>query len=73
MGAHDNRKLPIQAGWIGSPSRVMPDPGIIELNVVWKARHENSAYVFQDKIWVVGGHAQPFKPGLVPPGSARLA
>ena len=27
--------------------------------VIWKARHEHSAYVFQDKIWVVGGHAQP--------------
>ena len=28
-------------------------------NVVWKERHEHSAYVFQDKIWVAGGHAQP--------------
>ena len=25
----------------------------------WKERHEHSAYVFQDKIWVAGGHAQP--------------
>jgi hypothetical protein len=51
----------------------MPDPGIIELNVGWKARHEHSAYVFQDRIWVVGRHSPPLKPGLVPPGSARLA
>ena len=27
--------------------------------MVWKERHEHSAYVFQDKIWVAGGHAQP--------------
>ena len=26
---------------------------------VWKARHEHSAFVFQDKIWLAGGHAQP--------------
>ena len=30
-----------------------------ESNGVWKERHEHSAYVFQDKIWVAGGHAQP--------------
>lgn len=55
---HDNRKRPIQSGWIGSPSRGVPDPGIIELNFFWAARHEHSAYVFQDKIWVVGGHSE---------------
>jgi hypothetical protein len=27
--------------------------------ICWKERHEHSAYVFQDKIWVAGGHAQP--------------
>ena len=27
--------------------------------VVWKERHEHSTYVLHDKIWVVGGHAQP--------------
>jgi hypothetical protein len=27
--------------------------------VVWKERHEHSAFVFQDKIWVAGGHAKP--------------
>lgn len=26
---------------------------------IWKARHEHSAFVFEDKIWVAGGHAQP--------------
>ena len=26
---------------------------------VWKERHELSAFVFQDKIWIAGGHAQP--------------
>ena len=28
-------------------------------DVIWKARHEHSALVFRDKIWVLGGHAQP--------------
>src|SRR5262249_21635825 len=27
--------------------------------VIWKARHEHSTYVFKDRIWVAGGHAQP--------------
>jgi Kelch motif protein len=27
--------------------------------VIWKERHEHSAYVFQDKIWIAGGHAKP--------------
>ncbi|MGL4465415.1 MAG: Kelch repeat-containing protein [Planctomycetia bacterium] len=26
---------------------------------VWKERHEHSAYVFKDRLWVAGGHAQP--------------
>lgn len=28
-------------------------------DVIWKERHEHSAYVFQDKIFIAGGHAQP--------------
>ena len=28
-------------------------------SVIWKKRHEHSAYVFQDRIWVAGGHAEP--------------
>jgi hypothetical protein len=27
--------------------------------VIWKERHEHSTYVFKDKIWIAGGHAQP--------------
>ncbi|MBT4868344.1 MAG: galactose oxidase, partial [Planctomycetaceae bacterium] len=27
--------------------------------VTWKERHEHSVYVFQDKLWVAGGHARP--------------
>ena len=27
--------------------------------VVWKARHEHSAFVFRDKLWIAGGHAKP--------------
>ena len=26
---------------------------------IWKERHEHSLYVFKDKLWVAGGHAQP--------------
>jgi hypothetical protein len=25
----------------------------------WKERHEHSAFVFQDRIWLAGGHARP--------------
>ena len=28
-------------------------------NTIWKERHEHSAFVFQDKLWVAGGHARP--------------
>jgi hypothetical protein len=31
----------------------------LKSNVTWKERHEHSTYVFQDKIWVAGGHAKP--------------
>ncbi len=26
---------------------------------IWKPRHEHSAFCFQDKIWIAGGHAMP--------------
>lgn len=28
-------------------------------DVIWKKRHEHSAYVFQDEIWVAGCHTEP--------------
>ena len=31
----------------------------LKSKVIWKSRHEHSAFVFQDKIWVAGGHARP--------------
>lgn len=31
----------------------------LQSEVIWKARHEHSTYVFQDKIIVAGGHAMP--------------
>ena len=31
----------------------------LKSDVIWKARHEHSAFVFQDKIWIAGGHARP--------------
>ncbi len=31
----------------------------LKSEVTWKARHEHSAFVWRDKIWVAGGHAKP--------------
>ena len=31
----------------------------VTFDVIWKTRHEHSALVFQDKLWVYGGHAEP--------------
>jgi hypothetical protein len=33
----------------------------LKTETVWAKRHEHSAYVFQDKMWVVAGHAQPLR------------
>jgi hypothetical protein len=31
----------------------------LKSNVIWKERHEHSAFVFQDRLWIAGGHAKP--------------
>ncbi|HEV3298988.1 MAG TPA: galactose oxidase, partial [Planctomycetaceae bacterium] len=31
----------------------------LKSDVIWKARHEHSTFVFHDKLWVAGGHARP--------------
>ncbi len=31
----------------------------LKTETTWKERHEHSVFVFQDKLWVAGGHAQP--------------
>ena len=31
----------------------------LKAKTVWKARHEHSLYVFDDRLWVVAGHAMP--------------
>ena len=55
-------------GWSNNPSRNWGDVWHsrdgrkwtqLRSTVVWKERHEHSAYVFNDKIWVAAGHAQP--------------
>lgn len=58
----------VVGGWSGTPNKNWGDvwysrdgrkwkefksPGS------WKERHEHSLYVFQDKLWLAGGHAQP--------------
>jgi hypothetical protein len=58
----------VLGGWSNNPSKNWGDVWYsrdgkewtkLRSNVVWKARHEHSTYVLQDKIWVAGGHAQP--------------
>ena len=31
----------------------------LESDDVWAKRHAQASYVFEDKIWVLGGHARP--------------
>jgi len=31
----------------------------LESQIIWKSRHEQSAYVFQDKLWIAGGLPRP--------------
>ena len=31
----------------------------LKTDAVWSRRHEQSLYVFQDKLWIIGGHAAP--------------
>lgn len=31
----------------------------LKTKTIWKTRHEHSAYVFEDKLWVVAGHTRP--------------
>ena len=31
----------------------------LKSDVIWTRRHEHSAFVFRDKIWVAGGAAEP--------------
>ena len=42
--------------WYSSDGRVCKQ---LQSKVIWKARHEHSAYVFRDKIWIAAGPAQP--------------
>ena len=55
-------------GWSNGPSKNWGDVWHsrdgqewrqLKSNISWKERHEHSTYVFQNKIWVAGGHAQP--------------
>ena len=58
----------VMGGWSNSPSTNWGDvwhsrdgKTWTELKSprTWKARHEHSAFVFQDKLYVAGGHAKP--------------
>jgi hypothetical protein len=58
----------------------------LKSDVIWTKRHEHSAFLFQDKIWVAGGAAEPsftldsqvwslefLRTGLRPPGKPAFA
>ena len=58
----------VLGGWSNNPSKNWGDVwhsrngkdwARLESKVIWKERHEHSAYVSKDKIWIAGGHAQP--------------
>ncbi len=55
-------------GWSNNPSKNWGDTWYskdgkdwkqLTVSESWKERHEHSTFVFQDKLWVAGGHAQP--------------
>jgi hypothetical protein len=56
------------AGWSNNPYKNHSDvwsskDGItweeFKSEKVWKGRHEQSAFIFQDKIWIAGGMTPP--------------
>ena len=58
----------VLGGWSNGPSKNWNDVWYspdgknwkeLKTKTIWGIRHEHSAYVFQDKLWVVGGHAAP--------------
>ena len=58
----------VLGGWSNNPSTNWGDAWYsadgrtwreFKTDIVWKARHEHSALVHQDKLWVAGGHARP--------------
>jgi hypothetical protein len=61
-------RLWVLGGWSNHPARTWGDVWYsrdgkdwqqLKTRVIWKALHEHSAYIFRDRIWVAGGHAQP--------------
>ena len=61
-------RLWVLGGWSKDPSIdhadvwTSPDGSTWErltAGKIWKGRHEHSAYVFDDRLWVAGGHARP--------------
>ena len=59
----------VVGGWSGNPSKNWDDiwystdgkhwTELKSEGVKWKERHEHSAFVFQDKIWIAGGMSPP--------------
>ncbi len=58
----------VLGGWSNNPSQNLGDVWYtqdgkqwaeLKSDRIWKARHEESTFVFQDKLWVAGGHARP--------------
>jgi hypothetical protein len=58
----------VLGGWSNNPAKNWGDVWFSKDGKTWKElqtatrpkeRHEHSALVFQDAIWMLGGHAQP--------------
>jgi hypothetical protein len=58
----------VLGGWSNNPSKNWGDIWTskdgknwndLNSDVIWKERHEHSAFVFHDRIWIAGGHARP--------------
>jgi hypothetical protein len=62
------QRIWVLGGWSNEPSKNWNDVWHtadgktweqLRTKTIWLARHEQSAYVFQDKLWIVGGNAWP--------------
>ena len=58
----------VLGGWSNNPSKNWNDVWYssdgttwkeLKTSTIWSERHEQSYYVFQDKLWIAGGNAWP--------------
>jgi hypothetical protein len=58
----------VLGGWSNNPHRNHGDVWYsrdgkqweqLKCGTMWKERHEHSAWIFKDRLWIGAGHAQP--------------